>query len=347
MGSENRLHRGEKLSRDVDLDIHVPQFPVAGAVEGDGWNEVAPEAGSGNDPLSPRHWPLVVGNPAHLISAKRLHPLETQGKLGKAHAQPLDIAALSLPKMLLGLSLRSNEGEMPLREDTRKAVLDYCHQDLRPRDWYETVFSFIDDEALRERLGLEYYSARYIYKIGEALFVDGDRLYSHVKYQIVQYASIYEAVIVYLLWSKYSAHPAVTGIEWHTTFKKVAEWPNNICVSASDEDVVLCAERQERTSRISIKFDDKVDAFVQIGCIEAELGEEIKKFFKLRNGMHIENAVKNNLRYELDMAQLAYRRIWAFTKQIRGFITDGVIPKEASLRTAEATATVEETGHGG
>lgn len=233
---------------------------------------------------------------------------------------------------------------MPLKTETITEVLDYCHRDLRPRDWYKGVFNFITDQDLKERLALEYYSARYIYKLGEALHVDGEMLYSHAKYQIMQYASIYEGVIVYLLWNNYAQHPALADIEWHTTYRKAADWPKNLSAATADgaEPIYLCTEVKARTSKISIRFDDKVDAIVKIGCIETELGEEIKKFFKLRNGLHIENAVKNSLTYELDMAQLAFRRIWAFTQQIRGFLNTGEIPEDAKLKSPTAPLTGED-----
>src|SRR5262249_48557358 len=159
----------------------------------------------------------------------------------------------------------------------------------KDKKWFNDQFDFIPDTALRDRLGLEFYSARYLYKLGEALAVTEERTHAHAKFQITQYASIYEAVIVDLLWNKYATHPAVVDIDTHSTFRKVATLPETVkLTTAGGEKIHWCVEKKEKTSVMSIKFDDKVDASVAIGFINKVLGEEIKEFYKLRNAMHID-----------------------------------------------------------
>jgi len=210
---------------------------------------------------------------------------------------------------------------MPLEKDMIDRVLGYCDAHLSNRDWLLGEFSFIEYQELQERLALEFQAARYVYKLGEALAVDGERLHAHVKFQIVQYASIYEAVIVYLLWSKFSSHPAVTDIEFHETYRSASAWPTSLNVTNADGEAIhLCCKRKEKTPRISIKFDDKVDAAVKIGFISAGIGDEIKVFYKLRNAIHIESAVKNGVQYELDQSLLAYRRMRPFIDGIKAFL---------------------------
>jgi hypothetical protein len=219
---------------------------------------------------------------------------------------------------------------MPLEEALRNEVLGYCARDLPPDSNVSALFDFIDDEKLRERVEAEFKAARYIYKLGEALNVSDERLHAHVKFQIVQYAGIYEAIIVHLLWGRFSQRLEVTDIEYHNTLRKVAAMPSNIRMSTIDsEDVFLSVERRERTPPISIKFDDKVDAAVAIGFVDGDIGEEIKSFYKLRNAIHLESAIKNQITYELTNSLLAYRRMLPFTAGVRGFLRDGVLPADA------------------
>lgn len=221
---------------------------------------------------------------------------------------------------------------MPLKKKTRVEVLEYCDRDLPPRATIAAMFDFIADQALREKIEAEFHAARYIYKLGEALAADadGERLHAHVKFQIVQYAGIYEAIIVHLLWSTYSHHQAVTAIEYHIALRKAATFPTNLVVTTdTGENIVLCVERPERTPAISIKFDDKVDAAVAIGFVDRQIGEEIKLFYKLRNAIHFENAIKNAIKYELDSSLLAYRRMLPFTTGIKGFLANGALPDDA------------------
>jgi len=222
---------------------------------------------------------------------------------------------------------------MPLNDEIQQEILAYCDKDLPSDEYTEKLFDFIDDKKLRERIHLEYYAARYIYKLGEALSVKEERLHAHVKFQIVQYAGIYEALIVWMLWDKFSDHAAVAAIEFHPALRKAATLPQTVnLTSNTGEQIILCTETREKTSRISIKFDDKVDAAVQIGFLHKPLGEEIKSFYKLRNAIHLESAVKNEITYEIANSQLAYRRILPFTRGLKGFLKNNKLPPEAKIK---------------
>lgn len=232
---------------------------------------------------------------------------------------------------------------MPLPAKDRKRILEYCDRDLPNDDHVAGIFSFIEDRALFARVQMEFYAARYIYKLGEALKVEGERLHAHVKFQIVQYASIYEAIIVYFLWEKFSDHPAVADIEFHNSFKKAASLPGNLqLLTTSNEEVFLCTTVKQKTPRVSIKFDDKIDAAVRIGFVDRNLGEEIKDFYKLRNAIHIESAIKNQIKYEISSSQLAYLRMQPFTRGIKGFLQTGTLPDEARPRSPDVTSTSSE-----
>jgi hypothetical protein len=104
------------------------------------------------------------------------------------------------------------------------------------------------------------------------------------------------------------------------------------------ENIVLCAERNEKTLVMSIKFDDKVDAAVRIGFVDPQIAYEIKEFYKLRNAIHLESAVKNTIKYKIDNSKLAYRRMCPFTNGIRGFLANGHLPANARPRENSASA---------
>lgn len=219
---------------------------------------------------------------------------------------------------------------MPMLEQTRNHVLTYCDRDLPSLEDIHRMFDFIADEALHRQICREYYAARYLYKLGEALNVSEDKLHAHVKFQIIQYAGIYEAIIVYLLWQKFAEHVAVTDIEFHTVFRRAGQMPKGISIITDDEsEVSLCIESRQRTPRSSIKFGDKIDAAVRIGFIDATIGQELKELYKIRNGIHLETAVKNQIDYEIERSKLAFRRMLPFTRGIKGFLEKGCLPDDA------------------
>ena len=209
---------------------------------------------------------------------------------------------------------------MPISATTIKSIRDYCAKDLEPVQAYEWMFDFVADPTLKALIIEEFKSARYIYKLMEALKADGKELIAHVKFQITQYAAIYEAIIVHLLWTKFASTLEVKEIEYHKTFKKVADWPKLMEVTVDQEEVHLCVEREVKTSRSSIKFDDKIDAAVKIGFVDHDLGEEIKTIYKLRNSIHLESAIKNEVQFEIAQSKLAYWRMRPFTDKIRQFL---------------------------
>ena len=180
---------------------------------------------------------------------------------------------------------------------------------------------------------MEFYSARHIYKLGEALKVSGTMLHAHVKFQIIQYASIYEAVIAYLLWGMFSNSDAVSKIEYHEAYKKAESWPSSLNVANKDgEEIFLCTRRKERTSQVSIKFESKIKAAVEIGFLQPDLAEDIQEFFRLRNAIHLNTAVEREISYEIQQSELAYRRMRPFIDGVKEFL--GTNPQQ----------TVPETG---
>lgn len=232
---------------------------------------------------------------------------------------------------------------MPLNPDLRTTILDYCDAHLDSDTAVSAMFSFLNKPNLQERIESEFYAARYIYKLSEALDVTQERLEAHVKFQIVQYAGIYEAIIVHMLWEVYRDHPAVLAIEYHTSLKVAATMPSSVtlALSGSGEELLLCVETRQKTPKISIKFDDKVDACVSIGFLDANLANEIKQFYKLRNAIHLERAVKDSITYDLASSLLAYRRIRPFVRGISGFLANGILPDDAKIAsTAPPSAAV-------
>lgn len=202
---------------------------------------------------------------------------------------------------------------MPLDEATRNLIHDYCVRDL-PGDlqWHVDQFNFINDVELRFRLGRAYYSARYIYKLMEATFVSGDELHPFVKFQIMQYASIYEAVVVNLLFDKFGSHPEVAQLQTHKAYKPIDALARVTEMKFGEEVVHTCVYRDAKTHKNSIPFKDKVDCAVRIGFVDAAFAGDIKRTYELRNLAHIETEAAKQLEVEIEQSKTAYWRLQPF-----------------------------------
>lgn len=215
---------------------------------------------------------------------------------------------------------------MPLEESQRKIIDAYCKRDL-PGDlnWHIDQFSFISDLELKKRLGRAFYSARYTGKLMEALLASGDEQHSFIKFQIMQYASIYEAVISYLLWGTYAEHHEVKLLQTHKAYKPVNALGSLTAMKYGAEDLFTCVYREAKTPRNSIPFKDKVDCAVRIGFVDATYSEDIKRTYELRNLAHIETEAEKQIEVEITQAKTGYWRIKPFIEKIVITLQEGAV----------------------
>lgn len=212
---------------------------------------------------------------------------------------------------------------MPLEESVRDLIQLYCTKDL-PGDlnWHIQKFIFIDDSELRERLGRAFYSARYMSKLMEALYVQKNELHPFVKFQVIQYASIYEAVITYLLWNNFKTHEEVINLQTHKAYKPICALGNLTTMQYNGEKIYTCLYKDTRTPKNSIPFADKVDCSVRIGFVEEAYAEDIKQLYTLRNLAHIETEAKKQMDIEIENSKLGYWRMQPFLDKINSFLSD-------------------------
>lgn len=95
---------------------------------------------------------------------------------------------------------------MALSKEKIAEVVRYCNRDLVPdidfspdekyhNEWFISYFSFLQNQQVEEQLGDAFYQARFMYKLMNALNLSLAKQRGIVKIQIVQYASICEAVL--------------------------------------------------------------------------------------------------------------------------------------------------------
>ncbi len=150
----------------------------------------------------------------------------------------------------------------------------------------------------------------------EALRVAGDEIHPFVKFQIIQYASIYEAVIAYVLWTRYAEHAEVKSLQTHKAYKPVSAFGSLASMKYGDDEIFTCVYRDARTPRNSIPFKDRVDCAVRIGFVDETYAGDIKRIYELRNLAHIETEAEKQIDVELEQAKLGYWRVKPFLEKI-------------------------------
>lgn len=218
---------------------------------------------------------------------------------------------------------------MPLSEPTRSQTVEYARNDL-PGDlaWHVNYFDFIDDLELRDRLGQEFYAARYLYKLWEGLRIDEPwATQSQIQLQVQQYASIYEASIHHLLFMEASNEPVVQRLSEYSALVE-RKLPGHIMdrirkLDADDaEHIVGAVHTTRRTQESKIRFDSKVAAAVNIGMISDNLGREIAGYYTARNYIHIHAELRQeDFEWQIAFARDAYRRLKPFKEQVSAWLS--------------------------
>lgn len=220
---------------------------------------------------------------------------------------------------------------MPLSDKTKDEVYAYCNNHLAEESWYKTEFEFIEDDNLRNRLVEEFKSIRFAYKLYEGIGAKGENLVFEIRHQIFAYATIYEAVIHYILYSYYSNTQEFHDLRYHQTLARVCiptEKLNRLQneLMHDGKTIIPMYTKERKKDDSQIRFDDKCRTAEKLGLIHSfinEAGEtvdlptEIIEIYSYRNAIHLVAEQRKGIHYELDLSKRAYRRMRPFIDQIK------------------------------
>ncbi len=220
---------------------------------------------------------------------------------------------------------------MPFKKAIRSDVLTYSQAHIGNEAWHTDFFDFIKNPVLKKRLGKEFWSARFIYKLLEGLHATKTLKRAQIKLQVLQYASIYEAVIHHLLFTKYKSHSLVKEL-------LISTRQTAISISASSlkrleketripkKEISVIRKRPGKADITKIRFDRKADAAEKIGLITSSLRKELVELFTARNSIHIHAEIRKGIKYQIELSKMAYRRMKPFRDcVIQQLIKDGII----------------------
>lgn len=229
---------------------------------------------------------------------------------------------------------------MPFDSINKNYVTDYCSNHLPSDEWFNNEFNFISDTLLRERIIVEFKNVRYMYKLFEGIEAKDELLLAEVRLQIFMYASIYEAIIHYLLFDCYSDETIVKSLLIHTVPKKISiptskQNTLNSCLQHDGKEIFPFYYGTSPKPITSVRFDEKCYAAQQLGLISDFISSngshiafvsELIKIYEIRNGIHIHAEIRKQVDYELELSKIAYRRMKPFIAQIKQkMLSDGKI----------------------
>jgi hypothetical protein len=204
---------------------------------------------------------------------------------------------------------------------TKQGIDKYVTAHLGDEAWHKNYFDFIGDATLGKRLGEEFISTRYIYKVLEGLEAEDWLQRAQIRNQVLSYASIYEAVIHHILFDLLGNHPAVVTLR---------EYPRLIQISIpsasqaalekhlahNGKAIIPAYNGVGTTDESKVRFDKKVECALTLGLVQSWLKDELIEFYEARNAIHIHAEIRKSLDYQLDLSKRAYRRMQPFREQM-------------------------------
>ena len=218
---------------------------------------------------------------------------------------------------------------MALPKETIKGVIKYCNRDLVPdpsftpdgqyhNEWFQEYFSFLGDPATEAQLGDAFYQARFIYKLMSGLHLPLAKQKGFVKFQIVQYASICEAVLDVAI-NKYFKEAA----ENEFSIEELVEYKNALSkdtkITSGSKQLVLCVKKRKKGDLKRTRMDFKTKFGVSNGLVTQETKEEFDKLYDLRNNIHILKATQRQYTPKLSEAKKAFILMRKFVSEIKDF----------------------------
>lgn len=219
---------------------------------------------------------------------------------------------------------------MPLPQPTRQAVIDFVLRDLVPNprwtatpfEWFLREFSFISDPTLQKHLAEAFYQARLAEKLRAALGLKGGFNNTFIKTQVLLYASIYEAVVDWLLEGHIST-PEVQAILHQEDFQVAGEAfgkATRLRVTLSDgteEDLVPCRKKQRKQKLKEIQFKKRLATAVRLKLVPADLQDTVEKLYTARNRIHLVQAAAEDFKPDSQQSSEAFKNLSRFLKHAR------------------------------
>ena len=220
---------------------------------------------------------------------------------------------------------------MPLPQETRAILYEYCNNHLPDEEWYSGEFEFIEDEKLRKRTIEEFRGIRFAYKLYEGIEAENENLIFEIRHQIFAYATIYEAVLHYVLYTYYADTTVFHDLQYHLAPAKISIPPTQLAqlnhlLTHNGETIIPYHLQERKKDESQVRFDDKCKAAQKLGILTCfynstgdyiDLPTEIIEIYSYRNAIHLVAEQRKGIEYELDLSKRAYRRMRPFIDQIK------------------------------
>lgn len=211
--------------------------------------------------------------------------------------------------------------KLSIPKKTREIIVCYCNNYIvpdkvyidnpiydHPIEWFKNYFSFIPDKSCQAHLADAYYHARFVYKIMQSLQLTSFKLHAFLKFQIQQYASIYEALLDYTL-DKYHKRE-VNDILKEYEYKPIDALASNtefvVIDGSSKTPIYTCKKVIRKITLKTTRISDRTKVGVDLGIIDENIKKTLDDLYDQRNQIHILKAAQTNYKPTIKESQHAF-----------------------------------------
>ena len=215
--------------------------------------------------------------------------------------------------------------------DTISNIVNYCNMHIVPdesyiasqtgyqSEWFERYFDFIPNHLLGRYLGESFYQARFLYKIMLALRLPSSKNIGFVKFQIIQYASICEALIHYVIETRFKDEYASQNRPYE--FCQLPNALSNLTTIFFDKKpLFLCQKKDKKIDLKRERIDSKISFCRGKNIISESSAQQFKQLYDDRNNIHILKAVNSNYRPRVQEAKNAFLLMQRVRDEIKSFL---------------------------
>lgn len=215
-----------------------------------------------------------------------------------------------------------------INAETIKTIVAYCNENIVPDneylkgaykthriEWFKKYFDFIANKNLKLHLADAYYQARFLYKLMSGLRLTAFKQTAITKFQIQQYASIYEAIIDYSLETYHKR--VIQELLKETEYRPVPAFASTTKLIFDNEQIFACRQTSRAVPLKKVKIDKRTKIAVDLGIINEAIKKSIDELYDLRNNVHLLKAASTDYKPTIKQAMQAFKIMNLFTDSVK------------------------------
>ncbi|MCM2129779.1 hypothetical protein [Larsenimonas rhizosphaerae] len=187
------------------------------------------------------------------------------------------------------------------------AMAEFAKKDIKTTSELESdEFSHVQDQDIKKSLSETLYGARWLYKLGLALLARQEEQYAHVRAQIIDYASICEALLADIIVQAYKSN-RINGQQYQffdTRQSRLMSWNNaNPLISVN-----------------KTTFEWRIKVAEESGIIDAQLTQNLNSMRSKRNTVHLTFKIMSGVTYWSGFAKRSHTTMYELIEQTKKWL---------------------------